>query len=545
MAGKETHAPRERPWPPDAWARRLGAQSYAGTAMGPALALGCVFATALLLLQDVLILPGYSSLPLSLILVAAAGWALGPRSLAVVASAAVAAHAAEVWLSNWGWPIAVIGIMGIGLAAVTSRQAALSRTRQRRLIEQERQVKELTFLLDTTGRLSANLDEKDILQTAVQAAALAVSRQKSRRTLRAAYHELRGDRLVIQVESDQIGTIGFEYPVSRNEAARRTIENSEACVMHPFQLGGQTRDLIQKLGIQALLYAPVIVGERVAGLLVAGHTDSPRVEPQELRLLEVIARTTGLAIGNAELLRREREHARRMEALEKAKSALLKRASHELRGPLTVARGYVSMLFDGSVEFLPGPQANAVSIIQSKLTEMELMVDQMVEASRMEDGSLRLHLQKLDLRHLANEAVCATRPLLGHRGQMTFEQPMREVPALVDRERIVTVIANLLSNAVKYSPELNGVDVRCTVTCLQSRARVSVRDCGLGIAPEDLPHLFSRFGRILTSENSNISGLGLGLYVSRELAREHGGDITVVSSPGRGSEFILELPSAR
>jgi signal transduction histidine kinase len=348
--------------------------------------------------------------------------------------------------------------------------------------------------------------------------------------------------MVSRVESDDMGTIGFEYPVARNEAVRRTIERSEASVMRPEQLRGQTRQLVRKLALEVLLYAPVIVGDRVAGVLVAAHTDSPRVEPQELRLLEVIARTTGLAMGNAELLRREQEHAQRMESLERAKSELLKLASHELRGPLTVARGYVSLIFDGSLGTLPGEHAGPVSIIQSKLSEMELLVEQMLEASRLDENRVHLRRQRVDLRQLAHEAVLATRPLLGNRGAMKFEQPNREVSAMVDRERMVSVVASLLSNAVKYSPALEGVDVLCSVSSTDSRARVSVRDHGLGIAPEDLPQLFSRFGKILTPENSNISGMGLGLYVSRELTREHGGDITVVSAPGQGSEFIVELP---
>src|SRR5262249_1182756 len=138
----------------------------------------------------------------------------------------------------------------------------------------------------------------------------------------------------------------------------------------------------------------------------------------------------------------------------------------------------------------------------------------------------------------------ATQPLLGERGDMIVKMVNREIPVLVDRARVVVIIANLLSNAVKYSPAMQGADVSCTVSGTAGRARVSVRDRGFGIAPEVLSRLFPRFGRIVTAENSNVGGIGLGLFVSRELAREHGGDITVVSTPGQGSEFILELPAA-
>jgi signal transduction histidine kinase len=525
-----------------AWARRLSPQSQAGTAKGLVLAAGAALVIGALLLQDVMILPGYSSLPLSLLLVAGAGWTLGPRALLLVASAAATAHLVETWHSHWGWMIGLFGMAGIGLVATASHQAAMGRASHRMLEEQIRRVKELAFLLEITEQLAATLDEETILQSAVQAVAKSVSRRGRRRPPRAAYHEIRGESLFIRVESDQAGTIGFEHRFAGQPAAAQVAQSERATQVSPEKLGVLPPGLAAKLDIKVLLCAPVKVGRRTVGLLVAAHSDSSRVEPHELRLLEVLARTTGLAIGNAEHLRREREHAERMAALEKAKAELLNLASHELRGPLTVARGYVSMLFDATLGTLPNQQSDSVSIIHAKLTEMELLVDQMLEASRLEENRLRLRRQLVDLRQLTHEAVCATRPLLGDRGNLVFTPPNCDVPVMVDRERIVTIIANLLSNAVKYSPSSQGADVRCTVSRTENRARVSVRDGGLGIAPDDLHRLFTRFGRIVTAENSNISGAGLGLFVSRELAREHGGDITVISAPGQGSEFTLELP---
>jgi signal transduction histidine kinase len=542
MAAEDGHVDEPSPWlSSEAWARRLSPQAYAGTVKGAVLALGVVVVISLLLVQDISLYRGYSSLPLSLILVAAAGWFLGKRALAVVAAAAVIGHSMESWLFGWGWFIGAIGVIGILLVGAVARLIATGRERHRQLAEQERRLGELTFLLNTAEKLAGTLDENEILGNVVEAASRAVSRGPRDGKARASYHELRGgDSMVIKVESDDAGTIGFEYPLARHPAALAAIKNGAATVAEPEEMTGPLRDLVERLQLEVVLCAPVRVGERVAGILTAGHADNPNVERRELRLLDVLARLAGLAIGNAEHLRREKEHAERIQSLEKAKSHLLMVASHELRGPLTVARGYVQMLADGNLGDLPEQPAEVVPIVASKLTEMELLVDQMLEASRLEERRVMLRQQRTDLRKLANEAVVVLRPMVGVGRQIALDLPDREVAATVDAERVLTILTNLLSNAVKYSP--NGGDVRCRVSATDERARIAVRDRGIGIAPEDLDRLFTRFGRIVTPDNADISGTGLGLYVARELAREHGGDITVISALGRGSEFTLELP---
>jgi anti-sigma regulatory factor (Ser/Thr protein kinase) len=129
---------------------------------------------------------------------------------------------------------------------------------------------------------------------------------------------------------------------------------------------------------------------------------------------------------------------------------------------------------------------------------------------------------------------------LDHR--MAVERGREPIPVRVDRRRIESALANLLENACKYSPEGGGIVVRCRASDAPAWAEVSVEDHGVGIAATDLPHLFTRFGRIVTTENSHIPGTGLGLYLSRQLALLHGGDITVESTPGEGSRFTLRLP---
>ena len=244
----------------------------------------------------------------------------------------------------------------------------------------------------------------------------------------------------------------------------------------------------------------------------------------------------------AEEQRREagqlREHADRMVRLEKAKSDFLNLASHELRGPLAVLTGYVSMFRDHTLsgDDLPG----VLPVLSAKLQEMEFLVQQLLDTARMEEDRLALHPESFDLRGAVERVAARFRLAADPKHPLVVSGPDAPVPVVADRGRVETVIANLVDNAIKYSPA--GGRVLCTVTALDRAATVTVEDTGVGIAQDAIEHLFTRFGRIVTPETSHISGTGLGLYLSREIARRHGGDIRVESRPGRGSRFTLTLP---
>ncbi len=237
---------------------------------------------------------------------------------------------------------------------------------------------------------------------------------------------------------------------------------------------------------------------------------------------------------------RLREHASSMAELERAKTEFLNLASHELRGPLTVIRGYNSMLEDGSIT--PDQVVSVARLLEAKLAQMDLLIEQMQETARLEHDRLELSRDRFDVRWIAQEQLDIFRPLA--RGHHFVVDGARE-PLVVegDRSRVATIIANLMDNALKYSP--GGGEI-----CVMSGRRgpdvfVSVRDQGIGISPEQMPRMFTRFGRLQTEENMSIAGTGLGLFLCKEIAVRHGGDITVNSRPGVGSDFTLTLPSAR
>jgi signal transduction histidine kinase len=230
----------------------------------------------------------------------------------------------------------------------------------------------------------------------------------------------------------------------------------------------------------------------------------------------------------------------RLAAVERTKSQFLNLASHELRSPLGVINGYLSMLEQGSLGQLKESGVRAIEVLKAKTLEMSLLVAQMLDAARLEDGRLALKRDRLDLRKLAGEAIEVVRPVATAAHELTLETPAAEVMVFGDGDRIITIISNLLENAIKYSPE--GGKVQGIVSAVDGEAHLQVVDHGVGIEAHDVPRLFNRFERLQNQLTNHVSGAGIGLYLSRELARQHGGDIRVASEPGMGSTFTLSLP---
>ena len=289
---------------------------------------------------------------------------------------------------------------------------------------------------------------------------------------------------------------------------------------------------------------PATVSPRAVGTPVAAPGLGPLPELGE-RLLDTplgpappVAGLALLALSAALALRRRLRQLQRDRDLDTAKVGFLKVASHELRTPLTVIRGYVAMAGDGSLGDLPGRMRSVLPTLEGEVVQLERLVEQMLMAARLDENLLALERSHVDLREVVESALAALPEAPRHR--VVLETGSAPVPVHGDPQRLGDVLANLVDNAIKYSPEGGEVTVR--VDRRRGRATLAVTDCGLGIGPRDVPLLFTRFGRIVTPENSHIFGSGLGLYLVRELVRLHGGQVRATSVLGRGSTFSVELP---
>jgi signal transduction histidine kinase len=214
--------------------------------------------------------------------------------------------------------------------------------------------------------------------------------------------------------------------------------------------------------------------------------------------------------------------------------------SHEIKTPLTSIRGFSQAVLDGTIEDAEGVGRSA-RIINDESTRVLRLVEELMDLSRLESGQISMRQEDVDVAELFGhiEEVFALRSE-DSGVKLAIEQPFA-LRIRGDFDRLEQVLNNLLDNAFRHTPAGGAVDVRAR-TVQQGFVQVSVSDTGKGIPPEDVPHLFERFYR--AANGRNTKGYGLGLAITREIVRAHGGDIWATSEPGRGTTFSFTLPAA-
>jgi signal transduction histidine kinase len=232
-------------------------------------------------------------------------------------------------------------------------------------------------------------------------------------------------------------------------------------------------------------------------------------------------------------------------AANEAKSAFLNLAAHELRTPLTVMDGYLAMLDDGSLDRAPDSWAKPIHILKAKTAELDRIVDALLQASRIETNATPFEGQVIDLRNVVEEAVARARPRADlMRADISTKRAREAVLVEADKAELGRVLDNLINNSLSYSvpPARLFIDIATE----RKRAVVRVEDTGVGIPENQREQVFDRFYRGSSSAFVKVPGVGLGLYISRQLAERHGGSLSVESStPGIGTVFALALPLAK
>jgi signal transduction histidine kinase len=218
-------------------------------------------------------------------------------------------------------------------------------------------------------------------------------------------------------------------------------------------------------------------------------------------------------------------------------------AAHELRTPVTALLGNTQLLVrraerTGGFAERDGRAVRAIGELGERIAGM---VERLLDLARIEQEQLTLALERLDLAALVARTGEQLGPILAEH-TLAIELPPGPLPVHGDAERLTQVFANLLTNAARYSAA--GTTITLGVRQAGGRAEIAIRDQGIGIPAEALPRLFERFYRGPNSSVAHTGGLGLGLYLSREIVRRHGGDITAASVEGQGSTFTVTLPLA-
>jgi signal transduction histidine kinase len=235
---------------------------------------------------------------------------------------------------------------------------------------------------------------------------------------------------------------------------------------------------------------------------------------------------------------REREQVARLRNLDELQEAFVSAVSHELRTPLTCIKTSVDLLKATSAG-LSGEQRELVDTIGHHVGRLEALVTDLLESTKLEAGQITLSRQPTDLRRIINRVVDALRPLTDRKRQIVETHlPMSMSQLDIDRQRIEQVLTNTLSNAIKFTPKQGRIDVYASETV--DSVQISIVDNGHGIPEKDQAHVFDRF--YVVTNDRGLSGVGLGLYIARQMVELHGGHIWVESQEGEGSTFSFTLP---
>ncbi len=234
----------------------------------------------------------------------------------------------------------------------------------------------------------------------------------------------------------------------------------------------------------------------------------------------------------------------RLQELDKLKDGFVSTVSHELRTPLTSIRSFSEIIHDDP-ELPPEQRTEFLGIIVKESERLTRLIDDILDLAKMESGKLEWQMKTVEPRELIEEAVAATTGMARQRGNVRLNQALEsELPAIyVDADRLIQVLVNLVSNAIKFSDPDDG-HVWVTAGGDDSSLKVTVRDNGIGIAPEDQSKIFERFRQAGNTMTEKPKGTGLGLPISVEIVNHFGGEITVDSRPGHGAVFTVKIPAA-
>ena len=291
-------------------------------------------------------------------------------------------------------------------------------------------------------------------------------------------------------------------------------------------------------GIRFYAGAPVVLDgtHSVGTVCVVDHV--PReLTPAQRRALRSLARHASVQLELRRYARHAGAIADRLRQLDRMKDSFLATVSHELRTPLSSIRGYLEMLLDD--EFDEKTSRRFLSVMQRNSDRLLRLIDDLLLVARLTDEGMELDLAEVDLAEIAHHVTSGCRPLAEHKEVKLTDRTESPVPARGDAKRLSHALNHLVVNAIKFTAEGGEISVDARA---DDEPELIITDTGVGIPPDDLPHVFDRFYRSAAADQMAAQGPGLGLAIVRSIIDAHHGTIRVHSEPGLGTTVRVKLP---
>ncbi len=349
---------------------------------------------------------------------------------------------------------------------------------------------------------------------------------------------------------DELIEILKERPIGLGEGAtgraammREPVQIPDILLMGAYE--DRLRDIMGRAGFRALLAVPLLRGDRIFGGLVVRRR-SPGAYPAEVvDRLRAFATQSVLAIQNARLFREIEEKGRQLEIASQHKSQFLANMSHELRTPLNAVIGISEILLEDARAVGNTDTVEPLERILRAGMHLLALINEILDLSKIEAGKMELHMEEVAIQPLVEEVVATIRPLADKNGnRLTVICPPDVGMMHADGTRVRQALLNLLSNANKFT---EGGTVALNVARESADGenwiRFAVSDTGVGMTREQTAKLFEEFANVDAATRRKYGGTGLGLAISRRFCQMMGGEITVVSEPGKGSTFTIHLPA--
>lgn len=278
-----------------------------------------------------------------------------------------------------------------------------------------------------------------------------------------------------------------------------------------------------------------------AGILIVGLNPFRLFDDNYKGFIDLVAAQIAASIANAQAYEEERKRAEALAEIDRAKTVFFSNVSHEFRTPLTLMLGPLEETLTNCATLLPPKEREQLEMVQRNGLRLLKLVNTLLDFSRIESGRVQANYEPTDLATFTAELASVFRSAVERAGmQLSVNCPSLPTPVYVDRQMWEKIVLNLLSNAFKFT--LAG-EIVVSLQWSSDRVEFAVQDTGIGIPPEEIPHLFERFHRVKGEQGRTFEGSGIGLSLVQELVQMHGGTVQVKSVLGAGSCFTVSIPT--